>query len=167
MPIRPELRHLYGAEHRRFRLKLIEEAGGEICGSCGIELAQGINLAHEDHDPTNPEKATLKCPACHAAFDAKHRIAIQRRTRAKITGQAWLLPELEWAPFADFEIPGWVADRLRQLRLDFELCQPNPNPTPPQPPKKDAVSSSTDSRPRLGKRSIYWSSRASQTWWKW
>lgn len=119
MPIRKQHRRFYGAEWRAFRLRLIEQAGGEICSVCGIELAEGINGSHEDHDPTNtnPENVKLKCPGCHAKHDAPHRIAIQRRRKAESEGQAWLLPELEWAPYADFEIPGWVADRLKQLKL--------------------------------------------------
>lgn len=117
MPIRKEHRRFYGAQWRAFRLKLIEQAGGEICSKCGIELAQGINGAHQDHDPTNPTSARLMCPSCHAAHDAPHRIAIQRRRKAEHEGQAWLLPELEWAPFAEFEIPGWILDRLKQLNF--------------------------------------------------
>lgn len=116
MPIRKELRRLYGADHRRYRLKLIEDAGGEICSKCKIEMAAGINAIHPQHDPSKPAEK-LMCPSCHAAHDAPHRIAIQRRRKAAEVGQAWLLPELEWAPFADFEIPGWIADRLKQLPL--------------------------------------------------
>lgn len=116
MPIRKELRRLYGADHRRYRLKLIEIAGGQICSKCKIELARGINAIHPDHDPSKPAQK-LMCPGCHAAHDAPHRIAIQRRRKAAQIGQAWLLPELEWAPFADFEIPGWIVDRLKQLLL--------------------------------------------------
>jgi hypothetical protein len=40
-----------------------------------------------------------------------------RRTRARRTGQAWLTEEIEWAPFASFEIPGPVYDRLAQMQL--------------------------------------------------
>jgi len=29
----------------------------------------------------------------------------------------WLLPELAWAPFASWEIPAWVYDRICQLPL--------------------------------------------------
>lgn len=117
MPIRPEHRQFYGKAHRAFRLALIEKAGGEICSKCGIELAAGINLAHLDHDPQSERNRVLLCPSCHAAHDAKHCLAIQRRRRAAATGQLWLLPEMEWAPFAQWEIPGWVRDRLCQMGL--------------------------------------------------
>lgn len=118
MPLRPELRKFYRTKAwRNLRLQLIEEAGGEICGTCGIELAQGINAAHEDHDPKNQASVRLKCPSCHAEHDAPHRIAIMRRRKSAATRQMWLLPELEWAPFASWEIPGWVADRMFQLHL--------------------------------------------------
>lgn len=117
MPIREEHRKYYGREWRRFRLELIEKAGGDICSVCGIELAEGINGAHQDHDPRNRASVALMCPGCHARHDAPHRVAIMRRRKATATGQQWLLPELEWAPFASWEIPGWIFDRMRQLRL--------------------------------------------------
>lgn len=117
MPIRKEHRQYYGASWKKFRLALIEAAGGEFCSKCGIELAQGINGAHLDHDPRNPASVVLMCPSCHAAHDSRHCLAIMRRRRAASQGQAWLLPELEWAPFASWEIPGWIYDRMIQLRL--------------------------------------------------
>jgi RNase P subunit RPR2 len=117
MPLRKEHRKYYGRAWHEFRLQLITAAGGQICNQCKVELAQGINGAHTDHNPRNKYSVVLLCPSCHATHDAPHRIAIMRRRKAKITGQAWLLPELEWAPFADWEIPGWVFDRLAQLRL--------------------------------------------------
>jgi hypothetical protein len=118
VPIRAEHRQFYRSKAwRTFRLELIEAAGGEICSKCGIELAQGINGAHQDHDPRNPGSVPLMCPSCHARHDARHRIAIQRRNEARKTGQLWLAPEFEWAPFASWEIPGWIYDRLVQLRL--------------------------------------------------
>jgi RNase P subunit RPR2 len=117
VPINPEHRRYYGRAFRRIRLALIEEAGGEICSKCGIELAQGINGAHQDHDPKNPESVILMCPACHARHDAPHRIAIMRRRKAKSDGQLWLTPEFEWAPFASWEIPPAVYDIMRQLSL--------------------------------------------------
>lgn len=117
MPIRAEHRQYYRAEWRAFRLELIERAGGEICSCCGIELAQGINGAHQDHDPRNKASVVLMCPSCHARHDAPHRIAITRRRRADQTGQLWLLPELQWAPFASWEIPARVYDLMRQIPL--------------------------------------------------
>jgi len=117
MPIRRAHRKYYRRAWQRFRLELIEQAGGEICSRCGIELAQGINGAHQDHDPRNKKSVVLMCPSCHARHDAKHRLAIMRRSRATETGQYWLLPELEWSPYAAWEIPGWVYDRMIQLRL--------------------------------------------------
>jgi hypothetical protein len=117
MPIRPEHRRYYGADWRAFRLQLIEAAQGQICSRCGIELAQGINGAHQDHDPRNRASVALMCPSCHARHDSRHRIAIMRRRRANQHGQLWLLPELEWAPFASWELPGWIFDRLAQLRV--------------------------------------------------
>lgn len=117
MPLNPEYRHLYGREWRQFRLELIEAAGGDICSQCGIELAEGINGAHTDHDPRNKNSVVLMCPSCHAHHDAPHRIAIMRRRKAQTTGQLWLLPELEWAPFAWWEIPGWIYDRIIQMKL--------------------------------------------------
>lgn len=116
MPIRRELRKYYGASWQAFRLELIAELGS-ICQQCGIELARGINGAHTGHDPRDRSSVRLMCPGCHAAHDAGHRLAIMRRTRARKAGQLWLLPEMEWAPFASFEIPGWIHDRLAQLRL--------------------------------------------------
>lgn len=117
MPLRPEHRKYYRAQWRRYRLELIAQAGGEICSRCGIELAQGINGAHLDHDPQNNSSARLMCPACHASHDAPHRIAISRRRKAREDGQLWLLPELEYAPFASWEIPARVYDLIRQLPL--------------------------------------------------
>lgn len=117
MPLRPEHREYYRAEWRAFRLELIAAAGGGICSVCGVELAQGINGAHQDHDPKNKQSVCLMCPSCHAHHDAPHRIAIMRRRKAEATGQLWLLPELQWAPFASWEIPGWIYDRMTQLKL--------------------------------------------------
>lgn len=117
MAIRPEHRQYYGRAWRRFRLELITAAGGDICSVCRIELAQGINGAHTDHDPRNSASVVLMCPSCHAAHDAPHRIAIMRRRRAAARGQLWLLPELEWSPFCSWEIPAWVYDRIRQMPL--------------------------------------------------
>lgn len=116
MPIREAHRRYYGREFKNYRLELIGQQG-QVCKPCGIELAQGINAAHTDHNPRNLKSIVLMCPSCHATHDAGHRVAIMRRNRSKENGQLWLLPELEWAPFASWEIPGWVWDRLTQMRL--------------------------------------------------
>lgn len=116
MPIRPALRKYYGADWRRFKVELIA-ARGAICEQCGVEVPHGINGAHQTHNPRDRRSVKLWCPSCHARHDAPHRIAMMRRTRAAATGQLWLLPELEWAPFASWEIPARVADVLLQLRL--------------------------------------------------
>lgn len=116
MPIREEHRGFYGADWRAYRLELIEERG-PVCSQCGEVWPRGINGAHTDHNPKNKASVKLMCPRCHARHDAGHRVAIMRRRKASSTGQGWLLPELQWAPFASWEIPGWVYDRIRQLRL--------------------------------------------------
>lgn len=116
MPLRREHQQYYRRRWRNFRLQLIAAAGGKICSNCGQEHPL-INGAHQDHDPQNDASVELMCPSCHAAHDAGHRIAIMRRRRAEATGQMWLMPEMEWAPFASWEIPGWVYDRLNQLPL--------------------------------------------------
>jgi hypothetical protein len=120
VPIRAEHRKFYGPAFRRYRLELIEQAGGEICSTCGIELAQGINGAHRDHDPKNLESVALMCPGCHARHDAPHRVAIMRRRKSAQTGQTWLFPEIEWAPFASWEIPARVFDLIRQIPLFYD-----------------------------------------------
>ncbi len=51
------------------------------------------------------------------AADPLYRMALFRRTQARATGQLWLLPEIEYAPFPPDEIPGPVYDRLAQLPL--------------------------------------------------
>jgi RNase P subunit RPR2 len=100
MPIRVEHRAYYGSAWRLFRRSLIEAAGGEICTVCRIELAQGINGAHRDHNPQNPASVVLMCPGCHARHDALHRRAVIRRRRAARYGQLWLWAEVEFAVFA-------------------------------------------------------------------
>lgn len=107
MPIRPELRHLYGAAHRADRAALIAEHGPH-CQKCGAETLMYLNLAHVTHDPLS-EKRALWCPSCHARNDARHRLAMMRRTHARRVGQLWLLPEIEFDPFPVWQIP---EDRL-------------------------------------------------------
>ncbi len=103
MPIRPELRKYYNADWRRFRAQLVAQAK-DRCSVCGIELAMGLNGAHVNHDPRDRLSVRIMCPACHAHHDAGHCLAIRRRNRARKVGQLWLLPEIEWAPFNDWEI---------------------------------------------------------------
>jgi hypothetical protein len=116
VPIRAELRRHYGPAWKRFRLALIAEHG-TICETCKRDAGRRINGAHSDHDPQNAAGVKLWCPSCHARHDAPHRLAIMRRRRAAAAGQLWLLPEIEWAPFASWEIPGPVYDILHQLPL--------------------------------------------------
>jgi hypothetical protein len=115
MPIRPELRPYYGAQHRAYRRQLIELLGAR-CMSCGREGARYLNLAHTQHDPRSPELVALWCPACHARHDAPHAYAMTRRSRARRVGQLWLLPEIEWAPFVSWMIPARVL-KAGQWRL--------------------------------------------------
>jgi len=117
MPIPRERRRFYGKKHRAYRLELIRELGS-ACKQCGAEHPM-VNAAHLDHDPKK-KADTLLCPSCHATHDAGHRIAIMRRNKSKATGQSWLLPEIEYAPMAAWEIPGWIYDRLIQIPLFHE-----------------------------------------------
>jgi hypothetical protein len=103
MPIRPELRRFYNAEWRRYRLQLITLAGGR-CQRCKREHPM-LNGAHVTHDPRDMELIMVLCPRCHGQNDAPHAFAMRRRTLAKRVGQLWLLPELEYAPFANWMIP--------------------------------------------------------------
>jgi hypothetical protein len=101
MPIRPELRKFYRAPWRAYRRVLIELAGGK-CVKCHAPHPM-LNGAHPHHDPRDGTQVCIWCPSCHARHDAPHRLAVMRRTRARRTGQLWLLPELEYA--AD---PAWM-----------------------------------------------------------
>jgi 5-methylcytosine-specific restriction endonuclease McrA len=103
MPIRRELRRFYGAEWRAYRATLIALAGGK-CLECGRPHAM-LNGAHMTHDPRDMALVMVLCPSCHAKHDAPHRVAMMRRNRAKRVGQLWLLPEIEWAPYASWMIP--------------------------------------------------------------
>jgi hypothetical protein len=64
-----------------------------------------IQAAHVTHDPRNNALVSLWCASCHATHDAPHRLAMWRRSRAKRVGQMWLLPEIEYAPYASWMIP--------------------------------------------------------------
>jgi hypothetical protein len=114
MAIRPEFRPFYGPEWRKYRAALIEKHGA-VCTVCGVRVARGINLAHLVHDPRSPLVA-LMCAADHNRHDAAHRYAIWRRNRARESGQAWLLPEIEHAPYAGWMIPqGALASAQERL----------------------------------------------------
>lgn len=115
MPIRAEIRHLYGPAHRRLRAELIALLGPN-CQKCKSAHSR-INLAHLTHDPTNMKLVTLLCPSCHAKYDARQRHAMTRRTFARRSGQLWLTEGIEWAPFAAWEIPEPLRDRAIQIAL--------------------------------------------------
>jgi hypothetical protein len=107
MPIRPELRKFYGPEWRRYRRVLIELAGGR-CAKCRAvqgTFAGSLNGAHTTHDPRDMALVAIFCPSCHARHDAAHRYAMWRRNRARRAGQLWLLPGIEYAPYASWMIP--------------------------------------------------------------
>lgn len=103
MPIRPELRAFYGTAWRRQRAEVIAILGA-YCRACGREHPR-INLAHTTHDPRDGALVSLWCPSCHATKDAAQRYAMTRRTWARRSGQLWLLPEIEWAPYASWMVP--------------------------------------------------------------
>ncbi len=80
MPIRPEYRKFYDARWRRFRLTVIEAAGGK-CQACRREHRM-LNVAHLAHDPARQGRARgdvseLPCEARRAAEicgDAAHLV---------------------------------------------------------------------------------------------
>jgi len=115
MPIRAEIRHLYGAAHRRLRAELIALLG-DACQKCKRPHSR-LNLAHLTHDPTNMKLVTIFCPSCHAKYDARQRHAMTRRTIAKRRGQLWLTDAIEWAPFPSWEIPEPLRDAAIQREL--------------------------------------------------
>jgi hypothetical protein len=114
MPIRPELRKYYGPAWRRYRLQLIALAG-QRCSVCGDVVAEtgGLSGMHVTHDPRDMELVAVACFSCHAKHDALHRLAMMRRSRAKRTGQLWLLPEIEYAPYAAWMIPRRFLDAMQ------------------------------------------------------
>jgi len=113
--LRPEIRFLYGAAHRKLRAELIA-IHGRTCTKCKRYHAR-VNLAHLTHDATNKTLVTLLCPSCHAKYDARQRHAMTRRTRAERRGQLWLTDALKYSPFAAWEIPEPVRDAAIQLPL--------------------------------------------------
>lgn len=108
MPIRPELRKYYGPAWRAYRRALIARDGSR-CSRCGRIVAKYLNLCHTSHDPRTSSVA-LMCPGDHNRHDAGHRLAIQRRNRAKRYGQLWLWGEVQWSPF-----PAWMVPRKARV----------------------------------------------------
>ena len=45
------------------------------------------------------------CNADHNRHDARHRMAMARRNRARLSGQLWLWESVEWAPYPDWLTP--------------------------------------------------------------
>jgi hypothetical protein len=115
MPIRPELRKkYYGAEWQRYRLVLLKISGGR-CSVCGRRFEpHQLDAAHLTHDPRDMELVSMMCKRDHSRNDALHSFAVRRRTRARRAGQLWLLPEIEYAPFASWMVPRRVLDAAQQ-----------------------------------------------------
>jgi hypothetical protein len=114
VPIRPEFRKYYLADWQAYRLTLIELAGNR-CTKCRALLdSSELTGAHMTHDPRDMALVSVLCFPCHARHDAPHRLAMMRRSRAKRTGQLWLLPELEYAPFPAWAIPRRVLDAAQE-----------------------------------------------------
>jgi hypothetical protein len=111
MPIRPDQRQFYGPDHRRYRAALIAVHGAR-CQRCGAETPRYLNLVHLQRDPRS-NLIALYCPACHGSYDWGINFGRARRTRAKRSGQLWLLPEIEWAPYPARMIPDEVIDALQ------------------------------------------------------
>jgi hypothetical protein len=116
MPIRAEYRALglYGRAWRRFRLRLIGERGAR-CADCGRAGERYLNVSHDRHDPRT-DLVTLRCPACHARYDARQAFAVRRRRRAERSGQLWLWIEVEYAVTPRWALPR-AALRAAQGRL--------------------------------------------------
>ena len=112
MPIRPELRKYYGAAWRAYRLILLDIARHR-CVKCRAPHPR-LNGAHVTHDPRDNELVQILCPSCHARHDAPHRLAVMRRSAARRTGQLWLTPELEYAPYPAWMIPRRVLARAQE-----------------------------------------------------
>jgi hypothetical protein len=120
MPLRAEVRALYGAEWRRFREQYAKKHP-PVCAECsrlrdegrltnafglpGLVTHWKMNLCHLTHDPHRRDRLAWLCPRHHALHDNSQRIAMWRRGEAQRAGQLWLLPEVEFAPFALWEIP--------------------------------------------------------------
>lgn len=117
MPIRPELRHLYGPTWRRKRKIALENRRASGCEHCG-RLHRMLNWAHMSGDPRIPGRMGWLCPSCHAKHDSRQRILVTRRTRAKRHGQLWLLAEME---FAHLPVQLWPARVIHELERESQL----------------------------------------------
>jgi hypothetical protein len=114
MPLRAEIRKLYGPAHRAYRAQLIAIYGPR-CMACGAAVTRYLQLAHTTHDPKDAAHVALWCASCHARSDATRNAAVRRRTRARREGQLWLLPEIEWAPFPSWEWPRRVIRAAQEV----------------------------------------------------
>jgi hypothetical protein len=117
MPIRPELRHLYGVAWRKKRKLALNDRRSTGCEHCGRPHWM-MNWAHLSGDPRLPGRMGWLCPSCHAKHDTPQRLAVTRRTRARKHGQLWLAPELEYAHLPMFL---WPTRVMRQLEADAQL----------------------------------------------
>jgi hypothetical protein len=105
MPIRREFRRYYRGEWQKYRLLLISAAENTCAHCLNILPSSKLAAAHIAHDPRTSDVRIL-CFSCHRRHDARHSRAVARRTLARRYGQAWLSPELEWAP-----VPSWMVPR--------------------------------------------------------
>ncbi|HTA46350.1 MAG TPA: hypothetical protein VK789_28100 [Bryobacteraceae bacterium] len=101
--IRASYRQFYGPEWQRYRLALIASRGA-VCRDCLCPIPRYVQLTHETHDPRT-SSVRIRCAPCHSRADARHKIAVMRRRRARESGQLWLLPEIEYASVPAWEIP--------------------------------------------------------------
>ena len=111
MPIRPEYRRYYRSEWRKFRLAMIERAGG-VCEACRRPHRM-LNVVHLSDDPADRVRLAVLCPSCHTRSDVRRRVAVARRKAAYRNGQMWLSKDLELAPVPARLLPL----ELRQLNL--------------------------------------------------
>lgn len=106
MPIRPEMRRLYGPDWGQISLRIRQGRAGWRCecrGECGRPAAHlagdrrcgakhgqpspstgslvVLTTAHLDHDPTHndPENLRAYCNGCHLWYDRDHHAETRRR----------------------------------------------------------------------------------------
>jgi hypothetical protein len=117
MPLRREMRPLYGARWRRKRSLALAARGTCRCDNCG-KFHSMINWAHASGDPRIPGRMLWLCPSCHGVHDTPFRIAVTRRTRARRSGQLWLAPEIE---YGHLPVSLWPARVVRALENEAQL----------------------------------------------